>query len=85
MAVIVSLILYNVFSLSGWKDNHLYLPIIRSNTWTTGVIKLAASIDTQLSKHSLDKKYNKGKNDKFYTLYIKIKLLALYIDFYIKY
>ncbi|MCJ1475011.1 hypothetical protein MMC13_003671 [Lambiella insularis] len=84
MAVIVSPILHNVFSLSGWADDHPHLPIVESHLWTSGVKNEAARMEMQLPKNTLDTGHKDGSDGKYHASHAEAKLMALYIDFHTK-
>ena len=81
LAVIVSPILHNVFSLSGWANNHSHLPIIDSHLWTSAVEEEAARMEMQLPRHIWD---TDGRDGKYHASHAEAKLMALYINFYTK-
>lgn len=83
MASIISPILSNCSSLSGWTDDHPHLTIISSHFWTRRGSELILSMDMRLPKHPLDRKFGNGWDGKFHASHAEAKLLMFYLDFYL--
>ncbi|KAK5357623.1 hypothetical protein LTS13_011142 [Exophiala xenobiotica] len=81
LAVITSPILENCLAMSGWKDNHPRLPIIKNSVWTAKVCTIAAEMGIPLPKHSLDPESAGKSKGMFYASHAEAKLMALYLDF----
>jgi hypothetical protein len=84
LAVVVTPILHNGFSLSGWANNHSHLPIVDSHLWTSAVEKETARLEIQLPRRVLDKVHKDGRDGKYDASHAEAKLMALYINFYTK-
>ncbi|KAJ9662592.1 hypothetical protein H2198_001264 [Neophaeococcomyces mojaviensis] len=77
LAVITSPILRDMYSLSGWTDDHPHLQIIGSASWCNNLIKFAQNTGLQLPRH----KFDGNVPGRFHASHAEAKLLAIYMDF----
>ena len=65
-------------ALSGWADDHTYLPIIESSIWTNKVSELASAQGVLLPDHEHDSKYGFDGKGKFHASHAETKLMAFF-------